>query len=213
MIFIFLMQMAFAAPHSSFPDRIDPVELKTRLIKNEIEEIKKMGPRGYEALIGLMKSENESVEHRWNAVLAVAKIGGTESLADIRFADQNPTWFMRSAGLLAHSLIDLDKGVSRAKNLIHTDGALLVRAAALQVIAQDPQMERDFLWAELYNPLNFKNGRSLSLRLSLLKVLEKNALKKELPKFVALSQEKDEEIRNYSKQIIEKTLLAKTSSR
>jgi len=193
---LLMLWMAHAAPHPSFPDNVTKDTLRTLVATAErSEDVKKLGPVGYKQLREIMLSENESVQHRWNATLVLAQIGGADSLPDIEKTLHDSAWFMRSAGLLAVSLVDRQRGFSAAKNLMSNDPALLVRAAALEVLAQDKKIDRAYLWKELYNPRNFNRGQGLPIRESILKVLAQNVQKSEAAKFQALLGETDGGVR------------------
>lgn len=171
--------MGNASPHTSFPEAVDKRTVRHLLSSSErSQDLKKLGPEGYKQLRAIMFSPSEKIEHRWNAVLSLAKIGGTDSLADVEKALKDSTWYMRSAGLLATRLIDKQMGQARAKELMSHDPALMVRASALQVLAQDEKVDRPYLWSQLKNPRNFNNGRGLSIRESILQVLGQNVQKK-----------------------------------
>jgi HEAT repeat protein len=205
LIFLVLLQWTHAAPHKAFPAKVPASSVKELLkSSDQVAKIKDLGPEGYKHLREIMLSSKEPMNARWQATLALARIGGKESQPDIKLALENPTWYMRSAGLLATSIISKDHGVDQAKKSLRKDPALLVRATALQIIAQEKVIDRDYLWKELYNPLNFHKGESLSLRLSLLQVLAKQTKKTESAKFVALTRDKQPEIKRLAKNVIEK---------
>lgn len=211
---LLLIHTAFAAPMPQYPKHVKTTELKELLASNpEAERIKKMGPKAYEQLTELMFSSNENMNVRWNATLSLAKIGGQESVPELEKALKNDTWFMRSAGLLGLSLVTKNHGEKEAKKLLQEDPALLVRATALQVLAQNNKMDRQFLWGELYNPLNFKGGISLSLRLSLLKVLGKEPQLSDTPKYIALLREDDSEIRQHASVALQDISKIKTTGK
>jgi hypothetical protein len=193
-LLVFIL-MGHAAPHPQFPDAVSRDSVRSMIATAErSDEIKRMGPQAYKHLREIMFTANEKVEHRWNATLVLAQIGGSDSLPDVEKALKDSSWFMRSAGLLATSLIDKRRGYAAARNLMSRDPALLVRASALQVLAQDTQLDRGYLWKELYNPLNFNGGHGLSIRQSILKVLGQNAQRSEAGKFSALMRDADTQV-------------------
>lgn len=205
--------LVHAAPHAHFPDSVSYTQVKDLLLNSEqIKELKDLGPQGYKQLRDIMLSQDESMDLRWSATLAIARIGGSESQPDIDLALSSPVWFMRSAGLLASSLIDKDKAVEKAKNFLRHDRALMVRATALQIVSQAKKVDRDFLWAEMYNPLNFDKGQSLSLRLSLLKILSDNTEKNESSKFAALTRDNHPEIQLLAKKVIDTRFMISKNS-
>lgn len=193
-LFLCIIPLLFSAPIKQ--------DLRAALVQERLHELKKMGPDGYKQLNLISVSENEPIEQRWKAILAMAKIGGKESLQELEKHLSSPTWYMRSAGLLGMSLVDQKLAHSKAKYLMKTDRALLVRAAALQVLSQDKKLDREFLWQELHNPINFHNGRSLSLRASIIQLLAQSPAPSEKKRFAFLEKEKDPMIQKISKQTL-----------
>ncbi len=196
-LIICLISIIFAAPQQKIP--FEKKEFARALQQDRLSDVKKMGPQGYKQLRQIMLSENEPMEQRWQAILAMAKIGREDSRQDLEQNLKSPTWFVRSASLLGLSLIKGDVGEQKAKEVMSKDRALLVRATALQVLSQSTKMDRSFLWKELHNPINFHQGRSLSLRTSIVKLLAQNPKKQEADKFSFLLKEHDPEIRQLSK--------------
>jgi len=216
MLHLLLMySLVFAAPlnksiNPEFPQNVSKETIRSLIVKTDrTDDIKKLGPAGYMQLRDIMLSSNEQVEHRWKATLALAQIGGVDSLPDIEHALKDSSWYMRSVGLLATSLVDRSRATDVAKKLMSADPALLVRASALQVLAQEKDVDRNFLWKELYNPRNFSKGQGLSIRQSILKVLSQNALKSESQKFIALSREGDGAIKKLAQSGLDSLKLAK----
>jgi hypothetical protein len=201
-IIVFLIQSVFAAPHTKeeFPKEVSATTLR-RLVQMQDKEdsIKKLGPEGYKQLREMMFSSQESVDDRWKATLVLAKIGGPESLPDLETALKNSLWYMRAAGLLGTSVAVPQVGYVKAKEFLHTDPALLVRAVALQVIAQQKTIDKEFLWSEIYNPVNFNNGKSLPIRLSILKVLENSLTASDTARLTALMREDNKDIQSIAK--------------
>ena len=179
-----------------------PQDLRSALAQERLYELKKMGPDGYKQLHQISTSENEPIDQRWKALLAMAKIGGKESLQELEKHLTSPTWYMRSAGLFGMSLVDAKKAQQKAKQLMKTDRALLVRAAALQVLSQDKKLDREFLWQELHNPLNFHNGKSLSLRASIVQLLAQRPVVQEKKRFAFLQREKDPLVQKISQETL-----------
>lgn len=194
---ICFISVVFALPQTNAP--FEKNKLKQALQQDRLADLKKMGPQGYKELRQIMLSDSEPMESRWQAILAMAKIGREESRQDLEQNLQSPTWFVRSASLLGLSLIQSEVGEQKAKEAMSKDRALLVRATALQVLSQSKKIDRSFLWKELHNPINFHQGRSLSLRKSIVKVLAQNPKKEEADKFSFLLKEGDLEIRQISR--------------
>jgi HEAT repeat protein len=215
MIIAFLLSLgvSWGAPHSqSFPSGVTKDHVRQLILATGSEErLKLLGPEAYKRLRDIMFSAEESVDHRWGATLALAKIGGDESLPDLNIAMKNPQWFLRAAALLGKSLIHQDRGIESAKELMRKDPALLVRATALQILAQQEKVDKEFLWTEIYNPINFSNGRGLPIRASILKVLDKNVSAVDTPKLTALMREPNDEIQVLAKASLSKIYEKKNS--
>lgn len=213
MLYLIFLMCSYAAPHTETVSAqgISYTQVR-RLIQFEGREdvLKKMGPEGYKHLRTLMMSPEEEVDDRWKATLTLAKIGGEDSVPDLQSALQHNDWFMRSAGLLAMALAQRDLAEEKAKELLHADPALLVRATALQVFAQRKNVDKDFLWAEIYNPINFSNGHGLPLRVSILKVLELHVNAADTAKLTALMRENNSEIQTIAKASLAKIYAQKT---
>lgn len=203
---ILCIELIWSAPRpTSFPTEVPYTHVK-RLIQldGKEESLKSLGPQAYVHLREIMFRPEESVDDRWKATLTVAKIGGRESLPDLELALASTQWFMRSAGLLGVSVVEREKSLSKAKTFLHSDPALLVRATALQVIAQNKKIDKSFLWSEVYNPLNFNNGKSLPIRLSILRVLENSLTTADTAKLNALLRENNKEIQSFAKTALNK---------
>lgn len=199
MVIIFILFSFLWASPAPKEWTMSPLQLQQALREDHLQTIKQMGPEGYVYLKNMSLSSQESLERRWQAILAMAKIGGAESRQDMIGYLQSSTWFLRSAALLGLSLIEKDRGVSFAKKQMQKDPALLVRATALQILSQQKDVDRLFLWKELFNPINFYKGRSLSLRESILKILIKDAQPNEKNRFFVLLKENNPEIKKIAK--------------
>jgi hypothetical protein len=191
---ILFIILAIAAPNKT--------DLKSALAQNRLSEVKQMGAEGYRGLQTISQSISEPMEQRWRATLAMAKIGHKESLVDLEQFLKSPTWYMRSASLLGMALVDSQLSQQKAKELLNRDPALLVRASALQVLSQKKEMDREFLWKELHNPINFRRGQSLSIRTSILQLLSKHPLAEEKEKFALLAKDSHPEIKKISKDVL-----------
>lgn len=213
-LILFVIPWAWSAPHRDhFPEAVSYFQVR-QLIQQEDNEdaIKKLGPEAYKRLRDVMATRQETVENRWRATLAIAKIGGEDSLPDLELAINNSEWFMRSAGLLGLTIAQPEKGRLKARQFLHSDPALLVRATALQILAQQRNVDKNFLWSELYNPLNFKNGRGLPIRLSILKVIDKSVTPSDASKLTALMRENNKEIQSVAKASLNKIFSASSDS-
>ena len=193
------LSLLFISLALALPNKHD---LRAALTQNRLVDVKKMGAEGYKNLRDISLSETETMDQRWRATLAMARIGHKDSLVDLELFMKSHTWYMRSASLLGMALVDVKLSQQKAKELLSRDPALLVRASALQVLSQEKNLDREFLWKELHNPINFRRGRSLSLRTSILQVLSKRPLATEKSKFALLANDQHPEIKNISKNVL-----------
>lgn len=190
--------ISLAAPHTT-----STAALKIFLNQDQIQEVRALGPSGYRGLRALMFSNNESMKSRWQATMAAAKIAGKESFPELRRALSNANWYMRSAGLVAMQSVDSDAAAVEAKKIMRNDKAMMVRAAALKILQQSRQVDRPFLWGELKNRVNYRNGTSLSIRTTMIEALNRRPLFKEAPRFIAFLSDQDPNVRGAAQEGLE----------
>src|SRR4051812_42518629 len=87
---------------ASVPKMSDSVRSSLDLpMGQRLSSLRKQGPDGYLALTKIMFDENETMNNRWKAVTAAARIGGVDAKPEIERALKSQTWYMRNAGLVA----------------------------------------------------------------------------------------------------------------
>lgn len=116
------------------------------------------------AVENLAFSENESMATRWRALMFRVKKDPSTSKAFLNRAKTSPVWYLRSASLVASSIVSTDFAYDVAVELLQ-DPAMVVRSASAKALGdlQRPAATR-FLEKELNSPRNFRNGQSLWVR-------------------------------------------------
>ncbi len=188
--------------HASIPNRAQQSGIGTlQSTKDALElplaerlQTLKSDSRSYENLKTLMFAKTTAMDIRWKAVTAAGRVGGEKAKADMLRALTAPEWFMRNAGLVALSNLDRTESLTWARKLL-SDKALVVRAAAIDVISQShDSFSANLLWTKLYSKENYRNRQSLFIRRRIVEVLADLDGKGHEAKFVALLQDKDDSL-------------------
>lgn len=156
-----------------------------------LSALRDQGERGYINLLKIANDRNESMEDRWRAITAVARIAGNRARPELEKALKSPDWFVRNAVLIAIKEIDGATAVAWAKRLLD-DKALVVRAAAVEILGEYRDLESvPVLWQKLYASENFKNGQSLFIRRRIVEILAGLETQGREGKFIALLSDND----------------------
>lgn len=131
---------------------------------------------------------------RWKAIMGMAEARREKSIPDLMLATQSKEWFMRNAALVALTHAKPSQAQVVARSLMK-DPALVVRSAAVEVLAKDLKAtHRELFWEELQNEINFKRKQSLWIRPQMVKALAAAPMPHEVSSFARLLNEKDAEI-------------------
>lgn len=153
--------------------------------------LKKQGEKFYKNFVSVAFDENQSMNLRWKALMAVAEAGGVKATDDLVKAADHKQWYMRNAALIGLCEVNPEKCLELAKKLLK-DKALVVRSAAVETLEKQLSPEiRDILWEELNQNYNFKNEQGLWIRKQIVGVLAKKPRDQELKIFVSLLSDKD----------------------
>ena len=151
-------------------------------------------------------SETQEMSVRWNSLMQMTKMKKNESVIDLKKALNSNTWYMRNAGLIALDSINPDLAFDVAKKQLE-DPALVVRSAAVDVLAKNKKKTaevRELLWKEIYSKKNKIKSKSLWIRPQISQYLAIDPQPQEREKFLALMEEKDEEIRIIAEKALQK---------
>ena len=135
--------------------------------------------------------------------MALAVTQEEKSLVHLERAVKSRDWFMRNAGIIAMNQIAPERALIWARRLIH-DPALVVRTSVVPVFRQRGQIaDRDLLWRELDNKINFKKGESLWIRHHIVTALATLSSPVDAPKFLKLLDDADQRVRKASVMALE----------
>lgn len=146
-----------------------------------------------------------SPRERWMAVTSFAAMPGDESLANLKSLAESPDWLVRNASLVATHQISSSEGRTLAIQQL-SDPALVVRASALDILAQsiDSEDVRSQFWSFISDRKNFRRNQSLFVRSNALKALAKSPMKNEFRSFLELLDDKDPQMAGIAIQGLEK---------
>jgi HEAT repeat protein len=163
-------------------------------LENRIATISAQGEAGIRNLQALMFDENGSIDLRWRAVTATARIGGANSKSVLAKALRAKEWYMRNAALLAIKGVDRELATAWSKELL-SDDALIVRMAAVDTLGElNDAKAPALLWQKLYAKENFKGQLSLAIRRRIVETLARIDDKSHQANFVKVLSDADESL-------------------
>lgn len=145
---------------------------------------------------------------RWTALVDAAHFAQSnqqpDQLKQISGFSSSKDWYMRNASLLALLKLDPVEAVVVAKKLL-VDKSLVVRSAAVEVIAQNLTVEhKKILAAELNKPYNFHKKSSLWIRKQIIEKFSRAPDVGDRDFFVKSLFDSDQEISLLSAKALEK---------
>ncbi len=154
-------------------------------------------------LASIAFNKDLTVKTRWRALMALAVTQEEKSLIHLEKAVRSKDWFMRNAGIIAMNQIAPETALTWARRMIH-DPALVVRTTVVLVFQKRGQIaDRDLLWRELNNKINFKRGESLWIRHHIVTTLATLSSPVDAPKFLKLLDDADQRVRKASVMALE----------
>ncbi len=149
-------------------------------------------------------NDKQNMRTRWAALITLAEANSEKALPQLIKASEGKEWFMRNASLVALSGSQPQKAQEVARKLL-SDKALVVRSAAVDILAQHPSSEnRDLLWAELDKAYNFRHEEGLWIRRQIVSLLAAKPLGHERALFSRLLRDRDSKIHASSIRGLEK---------
>jgi len=179
---------------ASIPQKFNksPIE-KILAEKNDgkFKELRRLGPHVYGDLRKLAFDSERALGIRWQAFMALVRLGEKESLPEINAALQSQEWFLKDAALRV--LPVLDPGLAyRAAMAKLDDSALVVRTAAVDVLAEVKNSKcSEKLWGQLYSKENYIKHQSLWIRRHIVEALAEVAPMGSEEKFMKVLDDAD----------------------
>lgn len=195
-LIVFLSFKIFAAPIPTKPVDV-LLQRKVRdLISSEgdipVVGLQSLANSKKDILKSIAFDENEEMRMRWRALMALAKTEKEKSKEDLSKAFKSNTWFMRNGALLASPYAGKKWSLKWAKYLFEKDNALLVRMAAVDLIAENKSQDTaKLLWSRLDSKENFHNGQSLMVRGRIMKALSSWSFPNDKQNFKKYINDKD----------------------
>lgn len=191
-VFVGFSSSGFAAPTKPSSSTLTSIVEVLKLPReNRRMVIGAQGGKYYDRFMSVALSEDQAMSLRWRALMAAAEANGVKATDDLLKAGAHKQWYMRNAALIALNEVNPAQAHKLAQKLVK-DKALVVRAAAVDILDKNPSVEvRDLLWNELNQGYNFKNQQSLWIRHQIVGVLAKKPMDHEAKLFVQLLSDKD----------------------
>lgn len=157
----------------------------------KFNELKKQGPEVYAKLKNIAFNNDKHLAMRWQAFMAMVRLGEKESLPEIQQALESKDWFLKNAALRVAVHFDESLAYKAAvKNL--ADNALVVRSEAVKALAKIKKPESsDKLWEELYSKSNYMKNQSLWIRKDIITALSEFSPKGTEEKFIKVLSDSD----------------------
>ena len=179
------------------------------------EILKGIGPKVFPKLVTKIFDEQATVSQRWSAMNSLVELSpGPATEQVIETCLKNKNWALRNAGLFAMVQLNKTKAEHWALQLL-TDRSLIVRTAAVETLrnVKAVNRNRDRLWKELENPLNYRLGKSLWIRKTLLKALSEVPVVEDLTRFQRLSKDDDDRLHPFAESAVQSIARNVASSR
>lgn len=199
------VKVSAAVPALSEVPEISLRELLSMPEKNrEVVAQTQKKPNLYPDLLKLAFDKEEIFQIRWKALTLAASLRGEKATPDVLKACEANEWFMKNACLVSLHRINAPKAKEQSQKLI-SDKALVVRSAAVQVLARDLTAKtRDLFWEEMDKPYNFRGQQSLWIRSEILDALAKQPAQQEFANFAKTLKDKDSRLHFYAVSALER---------
>ncbi len=139
--------------------------LKVKDYGLQLREVQALGQSAVPKLRKVLFDQSRRWEQRWFCAMALAKIGGDESLAAVRSAMSDPLFLVRLAAVKAAVLARDRSALPLIRKLASSDEAMVVRSAAVDALAAfGDRGAASRLAGMLFDRINFYNNNSLPVR-------------------------------------------------
>ena len=158
---------------------------------DKFAKLRDLGPQVYADLKQIAFNEDRALGTRWQAFMAMAKLGDKDAMPEIDQALNSHEWFLKNAALKVVVLFDETKAYSAAVKSLD-DSALVVRSQAVKTLAKvknEKCVPR--LWQELYSKENYLKNQSLWIRKDIVNVLAELSPKGSEEKFIKVLNDSD----------------------
>jgi HEAT repeat protein len=174
LILLFSSALLTRSTSASIPrdtDSASVVRILARHTDEKFTALKEMGPAVYGVLRSLAFDEDRTLATRWQAFMAMARLGEKDSLPEVDRALLSHDWFLRDAALKVLPLLDQGKAYTEALKKLD-DSALIVRTTAVDALAKIKNPDcSEKLWQQLYSKDNYIHHQSLWIRRHILEAL------------------------------------------
>lgn len=151
-------------------------------------------PHYFAYLKHIFQTPESSPSMKWQALMSMTRMNPQKAKPLIDQALNSSDWFLKNAGLIALEIIQPESAVRKAAQFLNHP-ALMLRTASVELIRRRKATQyKDILWTQLGDPQNFKNGKSLWVRYTIVQTLSEFSGPKDQDLFFALLEDKDPRI-------------------
>ncbi len=147
-------------------------------------------------------AKGSSDEIKWKSLISMARLHPKKAQSHIQQAAQNGNWFLKNAALIAMETIDSSQALAWAEQFLN-HSSLVLRTASVELIRRQKAIQyKNILWQKLKDKKNFRNGKSLWIRYTILQTLSEFSQIVDVPRFKGLLQEKDPRIISIAQRVL-----------
>ena len=151
-------------------------------------------PHYFAHLQQIFQDPKSSPSMKWQALMSMARLNPQKTRPLIDQALNSSDWFLKNAGLIALEITQPAKAVQKAGQFLDHP-ALMLRTAGVELIRRRKAKQyKDILWTQLGDPQNFRNGKSLWIRITIAQTLSELSAPKDQDLFFALLEDEDPRI-------------------
>lgn len=150
--------------------------------------------------------DNITIQQKWDILSDIGR-RSPEFAKEIYLSSIKSTdWLLRVGGIKFLAVMDAQLATEKARELLESDAALLVRSAAVDVLVELQSIPRvkDVLWESLQDQKNFHKGNSLWIRQNIANALQLNTDRDDNAKWATYLEDKDVMVRTAAVLALEK---------
>lgn len=145
-----------------------------------------------------------NMNSRWSSLVKAAEFADKQQLEEIKKFSADKDWYMRNAAIVALNKVNRDAAIAEARKLL-TDKSLVVRSAAVEIVAQRMNLEnKKALTEEVDKGYNFNKKSSLWIRMQILQKISEVAVSSDREIFVKNLFDNDPKISDLCAHTLEK---------
>lgn len=150
--------------------------------------------------------DNISIQQKWDILSDIAERSPEFAKKIYLSSIESTDWLLRVGGIKFLAAMDANLATEKARKLIESDTALLVRSAAVDVLVELQSIPRvkEILWEAMKDQKNFHKGQSLWIRQNIAMALQNHTDKSDNENWANYLDDKDVMVRTSAVLALEK---------